>query len=699
MAEKPKLEIDSSDDLSALDERLLALYDTDANPISEAEEHELHPILNQLADPTERYEELELIAEGGEKRVTRVFDRRLNREVAMARAIRAKTQNDQENFLREAHLVANLVHPNILHIHNIGIDPNGIPFFTMELVRGDTLQRILQQLCAGDETYRREYPLDRLLGIFQKVGDAIAYAHSRNVLHLDIKPSNIHVGLFGEVFVCDWGLSRIFYDDDSPPPDTPGELDGDILNDMTHIGTIKGSPGFMAPEQTRADGEKNARTDIYALGVLLYMLLTHKLPFEGVSSNELVQNTREGKIIPPHRRTPERRIPKSLAAVALKALSFEPEKRYACVVELQQEVGRYLAGYPTHAERAGWIKRLSLLMKRHNKITSLLVFFLLIAGGLIGTSYGLLSRKQQEVVAKQKQAVANLQQAHRNFELYRLKHEEVLRLNDDLLKAIVSASKNPATLRPDMALKVLKMGLTMDLNQDQYEELMASKGILHFIRTEFATAHRCFKEAGPEKTQYITVLRDLSRDYAKIYPKGPARFSHEQLAELFDAAGQKNRRTNVILYSMYRHHLKKHGVDDPEAFLPLARAMLDHLNRITTPSPPLKLIRTKEGLHLDLSHTPYRQFTLKTETLHLANILEPLNLYSLDLRHTPLVQARELNGIKLHELYISGENLSRTGLIAALNQLEVKKLYIEKISAYRKILHLLHENYEIVELP
>jgi serine/threonine protein kinase len=163
----------------------------------------------------------------------------------MARAVNAKTRFDQEQFLREAHLEANLAHPNIMPVYNVGLDADGTPFFTMELVQGDNLKKIFDKLRQGDEKYKRAYPLDHLLNIYLKICDAIAYAHSRNVLHLDIKPDNIRVGSFGEVFVCDWGLARVYDDGETitpESPESPDKLDGNILNNLTLTGIIKGSP-------------------------------------------------------------------------------------------------------------------------------------------------------------------------------------------------------------------------------------------------------------------------------------------------------------------------------------------------------------------------------------------------------------------------------------------------------------------------
>ena len=333
-------------DFSERVETLRSFYNTDALEMSDDEAASLTPILNSLKDHDFRYHEIEKIAEGGEKKITLAHDHRLDRRVAMARAVRNAAPQDLEQFLREARLTANLAHPNIMPVYNMGLDVEGEPFFSMELIPGDSLKSIIRKLRDADDSYRMDYPVETLLNIFMKVCDAIAYAHSRNVLHLDIKPDNIRVGEFGEVLVCDWGLARVINAEEDFNGTDSTELDGDILNDMTLSGTMKGTPGFMAPEQTQAYGEKTPQTDIYSLGALLYMLLTFKLPVEGSSAQEVIQNTRAGKVISPRRRRPERRVPKGLVAVIMKALALEPEKRYGSVMELSREIQQFLSGHP-----------------------------------------------------------------------------------------------------------------------------------------------------------------------------------------------------------------------------------------------------------------------------------------------------------------------------------------------------------------
>ena len=186
--------------------------------------------INNYLSQNERYENLGSLASGGMKKIVKVKD--LNTGKILAKAIlNDESSQAKELFLRETDIMSELSHPNIVNLHDLGEDDHG-PWFTMELLNGRNLADI-------DETK----PLIELLDIYLKVCDAIIYAHSKNIIHLDIKPENIIVGEFGEVCLCDWGVAKIIGSED-----TLG-YEKYFSNDQTLHGEIKGTPGFMAPEQ------------------------------------------------------------------------------------------------------------------------------------------------------------------------------------------------------------------------------------------------------------------------------------------------------------------------------------------------------------------------------------------------------------------------------------------------------------------
>ena len=336
------------------------------------EENECSPVYNELSEMTERYTRAQEIAKGGMKSIKRVFDVSTSRYLAMAELLPDIDETFNEVFLREARLTALLDHPNIISIHDIGLNSNGRPFFTMDLKNGDTLEDILRQLNAGNETYEKRFPLEVLLGIFTKICDAMAYAHSQNIIHQDLKPANIQVGVYGEVLVCDWGLGKILDNYDTQDLEEL-LLDKDLLNHMTFNGQIKGTPGFMAPEQIKKDAEKGSYTDIYALGAILYSMLTLHRPLDG-EVDDILENTLKGNIIPPKEL---KTVDRGLSAVTMRAMSTEIVNRYPSVNKLKNEVQNYLSGYSTIAEKAGFVKEFSLFVKR-NKTACLVAFSALI---------------------------------------------------------------------------------------------------------------------------------------------------------------------------------------------------------------------------------------------------------------------------------------------------------------------------------
>lgn len=157
---------------------------------------------------------------GGMKSVLQMRDKDTARDIAMAVLLDKSEDKLKENvprFVQEARITANLEHPNIVPVHDIGVDVEGMPYFTMKLVKGESLADIINKLSAGDPLYLRRYDQTHLLLIFRKICNAIGFAHSKGVVHLDITPENIQVGEFGEVQVLDWGLAKVI---DVPSEDT-----------------------------------------------------------------------------------------------------------------------------------------------------------------------------------------------------------------------------------------------------------------------------------------------------------------------------------------------------------------------------------------------------------------------------------------------------------------------------------------------
>ena len=173
-----------------------------------------------LADAT-RYKTRDVLGAGGMKVVVRAEDLHAGRDVAMAIS-KVSSERNYRRFLEEARITASLEHPNIIPVHEVGHTPAGTPFFTMKIIHGDTLEQIVEKLNSGDPEFRKRYTLRELLEIFCKICDAIAFAHSKGIIHLDLKPANILVGDYGEVLVLGWGIAHRLNTADSLPEDAHG---------------------------------------------------------------------------------------------------------------------------------------------------------------------------------------------------------------------------------------------------------------------------------------------------------------------------------------------------------------------------------------------------------------------------------------------------------------------------------------------
>src|SRR4051812_34147808 len=352
---------------------------------------------------------------GGMGKVDEVVDRSLGRSVAMKLMLKPESLRDQERFIREAQITGQLEHPSIVPVHELNVDRCGRIFYTMKLLRGLTLAQLLKNLEAGkDETLGR-YDLSALLIIFQKLCDAVAFAHSQEpaVIHRDLKPENIMVGEYGEVQVMDWGLAKIlgapslpaFEEKRRPEMAVFPGYDGTTPDlALTLEGEIMGTPAYMPPEQARGDIKgQDQRTDIYALGAILYAILFLKPPLElieiqtpqnrpqrrfgeeergplpratnqvladRIQRGEVACAVRKGERLPKLRYSPWISVPESLAAIVRKAMALAPAHRYARVLDLQADVAAYQRGFATKAEDAGAWRQFLLLVRRHRAVSA-----------------------------------------------------------------------------------------------------------------------------------------------------------------------------------------------------------------------------------------------------------------------------------------------------------------------------------------
>ncbi len=359
------------------------------------------PIYSDLKSIDQHFVNKQFLSSGGMKYIYTVDDQRTARPIVMAELKKDGflSQEDIEQFLREARISASLEHPNIVPIYDIGLNREGKPFFTMKFLKGESLKQIIRELLKANPTYIRKYTLNILLDIFLKVCEAVSFAHSCGVVHLDIKPANIMIGNHGEVYLCDWGLAKLL---DSSDVEHAGitPLDENIFNDMTLSGMVKGTPGFMAPEQIDDRfGQKNKQTDIYAIGALLYSILSLRKPFDGLKVDDVLNATLEYEITPPKDVT-SREVSESLNSICMKAMEKEQSSRYDSVDSLITDIRSYQEGFATKAEEVTPFKALALLLKR-NRLLSTMILLVVITGVVVGGVLGNML-EQSETIASEK---------------------------------------------------------------------------------------------------------------------------------------------------------------------------------------------------------------------------------------------------------------------------------------------------------
>jgi WD40 repeat protein/tRNA A-37 threonylcarbamoyl transferase component Bud32 len=321
------------------------------------------------------------IATGGMARIVEVWDTALQRPLAMKVLAFERATADpvrMRRFIDEARITGGLDHPSIVPVHHFGLDGDGQLFFTMRRVEGRTLREVFGAFRSGDQAWT----LVRVVRVLQQVCDALAFAHSRGFAHRDLKPANVMVGQFGDVYVLDWGVARqIGSSESTEQHGVPIAVTRSDRSDLhTVAGSVLGTPNYMSPEQ--AQGEPSivdARFDVYALGAILYELLTGRVPYSDLGSGSADHALDRVLAGPP---TPIAIVAPGanaeLTAIAEKAMSREPSLRYADASALSDDLRAWLEVRVVRAHRTGALAELSKWVRRNRAVAIVALAALLV---------------------------------------------------------------------------------------------------------------------------------------------------------------------------------------------------------------------------------------------------------------------------------------------------------------------------------
>lgn len=426
---------------------------------------------------TDRFRVLRPHARGGLGQVSIAEDRELHREVAL-KEIQSPYVADQQSrsrFLMEAEITGRLEHPGIVPVYSLGTTESGAPFYTMRFIKGDSLKEAIEEFYSESHAWtndQRRMALRRLVKRLVDVCNTIEYAHSRGVLHRDLKPGNIMLGKYGETLVVDWGLAKSGHK--SPSHATSDEatvvpLSGDSST-QTVVGSVVGTPAFMSPEQAEGRlSDLGPASDVYCLGATLYCILTGQAPFSKLSPREIAIRVRNGTVTSPRKLNPN--VPPALEAICKKAMAFEQTDRYPSAAALANELEFWLADEPVDAYPEPISKRVGRWIRKHRafvtssaviaitSIIALAAFAIIIQrqNRELKTAYDRVSLAEESTRVERDAAILERDRAIRNLDVARVLAVSMLD------KAESQLSKGDAT--PTMLI-----GVRSDLTELAFEK-------------------------------------------------------------------------------------------------------------------------------------------------------------------------------------------------------------------------------------
>jgi serine/threonine-protein kinase len=284
----------------------------------------------------QKYSGFKKLSGGGSGVLYSCYDNNMGRTVAIKK-IHPDLANDpreSQRLLREARITAQLQHPCTVPVYEIGKDDHDRLYFAMKKVEGEDLYKIFTRIARGDERTIAEYSLHALLGIIQQICNALAFAHSHGVIHRDVKPENILIGLYDQIYLMDWGVAKVW--------GMPNELSDESSIEATRS-QRPGTPLYMSPEQILGNRTIDERTDIFSMGIVLYELLALREPFLGQTIDQTFANIIDYTPEPPSAVAKHHHVSPELDVICMKAIQKQPRDRYQSMTEMTRALRDFLS--------------------------------------------------------------------------------------------------------------------------------------------------------------------------------------------------------------------------------------------------------------------------------------------------------------------------------------------------------------------
>ena len=456
--------------------------------------NELEALQFRLNEPNTR--DLKQINEGGAKKIYLTYAPHEEREVVIAMP---KSEDLQISFIREAEIHSRLEHSNIIPLYTLGMLDES-PFFSMKYVRGSSLSEYAKEHLK--DAINTPLVFDQVLDFFLKVCEAVHYAHSKNILHLDIKPDNILISQGGEVYLSDWGLAR--YRHENVDSDTPTE-NRVPTGQFTYYGYLNGTPGFMAPEQCIKGAQKTEATDIYALGALLIFLLTGSPPVKG-NPEAMIESTKNGTLS-----YNDALIPQRLRSLTKKLLQKQPSLRHQSVADIIDDIHAFRSGKLTSADDRTTVQLIRSIYHRNKTTTWSIAVAVSLVCTLTPLSFFRINQAKEEAIL----ANEEMNQAqNRRLQIEQINQRHRLEMADRFIHASNEYNSRPdrgytKSLFRDIEIAYQQICLALELNPNN-KQAWYIRGGLEMLTMRQEGACNSLKKAGPKHAKLLEICQKFS---------------------------------------------------------------------------------------------------------------------------------------------------------------------------------------------